>query len=57
LNTLSRALPSPGIAEIGYPKRDQSDPQNDPGAPFWFNVLQRFVQLRGTGRPRATLAP
>jgi hypothetical protein len=21
------------------------------GAPFWFDVLQRFVQLRGTGRP------
>jgi hypothetical protein len=24
------------------------------GAPFWFDVLQRFVQLRGTGRPPPT---
>ena len=24
------------------------------GAPFWFDVLQRFVQLRGTGRPPST---
>jgi hypothetical protein len=27
------------------------------GAPFWFDVLQRFVQLRGTGRPPGTSAP
>jgi hypothetical protein len=26
------------------------------GAPFWFDVLQRFVQLRGTGRPPAASA-
>jgi hypothetical protein len=23
------------------------------GAPFWFDILQRFVQLRGSGRPPA----
>jgi hypothetical protein len=27
------------------------------GAPFWFDVLQRFVQLRGTGRPPRTSTP
>jgi hypothetical protein len=27
------------------------------GAPFWFDVLQRFVQLRGTGRPPRASAP
>jgi hypothetical protein len=27
------------------------------GAPFWFDVLQRFVQLRGTGRPPPTSTP
>jgi hypothetical protein len=27
------------------------------GAPFWFDVLQRFVQLRGTGRPPRESAP
>jgi hypothetical protein len=27
------------------------------GAPFWFDVLQRFVQLRGTGRPVGTSTP
>jgi hypothetical protein len=27
------------------------------GAPFWFDILQRFVQLRGTGRPPSPLAP
>jgi hypothetical protein len=26
------------------------------GAPFWFDVLQRFVQLRGTGRPPSEAA-
>jgi hypothetical protein len=26
------------------------------GAPFWFDVLQRFVQLRGSGRPPANPA-
>lgn len=27
------------------------------GAPFWFDVLQRFVHLRGTGRPVGTSTP
>jgi hypothetical protein len=27
------------------------------GAPFWFDVLQRFVQLRGTSRPPPTSTP